>query len=401
MNSEKEFVIVTVSGEDRPGITAAFTRILVAHGVELVDIDQATLHDFLGLSFLLDLGARGGEPGARDGVLKDLLFEASRRRMTLQFQGISERELRERRVKNLFVLTFFGGTRALAEMSAILGEERANIVKISNLSRHRAHCLELAVNVADVASLPRLKERLMARSHALEVDLAFQKMETYRKNKRLVFFDMDQTLLDMELVDELAKLAGVHGEVSRVTEKAMRGEIDFEDSLRQRVALLKGLPMTALERTRGEMRLSEGAEDLVRTLKRLGYRMGVVSGGFHFFADALKERLGLDFAYASDVEVRDGALTGRLLDEVIDDAAKAKIVHRVAADMGVPLDQTVAIGDGANDRLMLGQAGLGIAYNARRGLERVAAMSVGRSRLTNILYILGLAEEDPANGAGP
>jgi phosphoserine phosphatase len=219
-------------------------------------------------------------------------------------------------------------------------------------------------------------------------------MEAYRKNKRLVFFDMDSTLIDMEIIDEMAQKAGVHKEVSRITEKARRGDIDFEEALGQRVGLLKGLKVEELEKIRKEMKLSEGAEDLVMTLKQLGYKQGLVSGSFHYFADHLKERLGLDFAFANELEIKNGALTGRLLGDIVDGPYKAKIVNLVSTEEGVLLDQTVAIGDGANDVLMLGQAGLGIAYNAKGKLERVANMSLGRARLKNILYILGITEEE-------
>ena len=391
MQEELDYLVVTVSGQDRPGITAAFTRILVQHKAEIIDIDQASLQDFLGLSFLLDLR---GIDRAKDTLLKDLLFEAHHQHMSLNFQLLTERELRGKKGKSLYVLTVFGGTRELSEIAAVLGEEQANIEKISNLRGNSASCIELTIDVRDVPALWRFKERLMAASHEMQVDLALQRLEVYRKSKRLVFFDMDQTLLDMEVVDEMARAAGVHAEVARVTEKAMRGEMDFEDSLRQRVALMKGLPLSRLEEVRDNLRLSEGAPEIVGTLRSLGYHLGVVSGGFRFFADHLKEMLELDFAYANEFEVKEGTLTGRLEGEVIDDAAKAKIVNRVAGEMRVPLDQTVAIGDGANDRLMLGQAGLGIAYNAKAALSRVASVNLGRSRLLHILYILGITEED-------
>jgi phosphoserine phosphatase len=391
MDEKKDFVMVTVSGPDRPGITAAFTKILAENQVEIVDIEQASLQDFLGLSFLLDMS---DAKQSKDGVLKDLLFEASQLNLALNFRLFSEKEVKARNSKNLFVLTYFGDTRALAEISNILGEESANIEMISNLTQHCASCVELTIDVNGVKNLNRLKERVIAKSHELNIDLALQKMEAYRKNKRLVFFDMDSTLIDMEIIDEMARSAGVFKEVSRITEKARRGDLDFEEALIQRVALLKGLKVEELERIKDEMKISEGAQDLVETLKRLGYKLGLVSGGFHYFADYLKERLGLDFAFANQLEIKNGALTGRVLGDIIDNTYKAKIVNMVSSEQGVLLDQTVAIGDGANDILMLGQAGLGIAYNAKWKVERVANMSLGRARLKNILYILGISEEE-------
>jgi len=393
MDEKKGFVLVTVSGPDQPGITASFSRILVENQVEIVDIEQASLQDFLGLSFLLDMS---GAKQSKDGVLKDLLFEASRLGLTLNFRLYSETEVKARNSKNLFVLTYFGDTRALAEISNILGEENANIEMISNLTRHCASCVELTINVNGVHNLSRLKERVIASSHELNIDLALQKMEAYRKNKRIVFFDMDSTLIDMEIIDEMAERAGVFKEVSRITEKARRGDLDFEEALVQRVALLKGLKVKELEKIREEMRLSEGAEELVATLKRLGYKLGVVSGGFRYFADYLKDKMGLDFAYANQLEIKNGKLTGKVVGKIVDNTYKAKIVNVVSDAEGVLLDQTVAIGDGANDVLMLGQAGLGIAYNAKGRLDRAANMSLGQARLKNILYILGISEEEMA-----
>lgn len=391
MDERRDYVMVTVSGPDQPGITAAFSKILVDNHVEIVDIEQASLQDFLGLSILLDMS---GAKQSKDSVLKDLLFEASRLHLTLNFQLFSEKEVKARNSKNLFVLTYFGDTRALAEISNVLGEEHANIELITNLTRDCASCVELTINVNGVPSLNRLKQRVLAKSHELNIDLALQKMEAYRKNKRLVFFDMDSTLVDMEIIDEMAKRAGTFKEVTRITEKAMRGDIDFEESLTQRVAFLKGLKIEELEKIRNEMKLSEGADDLVSTLKKMGFKMGVLSGGFLYFAEYLKEKLGLDFAFANELEIKNGALTGRVLGKIIDNAYKARIVNLVSEQEGVLLDQTVAIGDGANDVLMLGQAGLGIAYNAKERLERAANMSLGRARLKNILYILGITEEE-------
>lgn len=391
MADSDNLLMVTVSGQDRPGITAIFTRILMAHNVEVVDVEQASLQNLLGLYFLLDL-SKAKE--SKDSVIKDLLFEASRLNLTLNFRLFNPNEVRPVSQRNLYVLTHFGGTRALAELSKILGEENANIEMISTLSHHETRSVEMTINVNAAESLSRLKQRIMIKSHELNIDLSLQKMEAYRKNKRLIFFDMDSTLVDMEIIDEMAARAGVHREVARITEKAMRGDLDFEESLTQRVALLKGLPLDELEDIRQNMRLSEGVEELVATLKWLGYKLGVVTGGFDFFSERLKEQLGFDFAFANRLEIKNGALTGRVSGEIIDAAMKARIVNRISCDERILLDQTVVVGDGANDALMLGQAGLGIAYNAKKGLDRVANVSLGRARLTNILHLLGITEED-------
>jgi phosphoserine phosphatase len=393
MDDTDKLLIVTVSGQDRPGITANFTRILLAHNVEIVDIEQASLQNLLGLYFLLDLSHA---TGPKDSVIKDLLYEASQLNLTLNFRLFAPNEVRAISQRNLYVLTHFGGTPALAEISRILGEENANIEMISTLFHQGIRSVEMIVNVNGSKSLGRLKERIMVKSHEMNIDLALQKMEAYRKNKRLIFFDMDSTLVDMEIIDEMALRAGVHREVARITEKAMRGDLDFEESLVQRVALLKGLQIGELEEIRAGMRLSEGVEELVATLKWLGYKLGVVTGGFDFFSDHLKEKLGFDFAFANRMEIKNNALTGRVTGEIIDAAKKARIVNQTACDQGILLDQTVVVGDGANDALMLGQAGLGIAYNAKKRLDRVANVSLGKARLTNILQILGVTEEDIA-----
>ena len=391
MAENKKLLMVTVSGQDRPGITATFSRVMMDHRVELLDIEQASLQNMLGLYFLLDLS---NVTDSQDSVIKDFLFEASQLNLALNFRLFSPGEVQAVSQRNLYVLTHFGGTHTLAELSRILSEENVNIEMISSLTHNSAKSVEMILNVIGASSLGHLKQRIMVKSRELDIDLAFQKMEAYRKNKRLVFFDMDSTLVDMEVIDEMARRAGVYREVARITEKAMQGELDFEEALIQRVALLRGLTVAELTKIRENMRFSQGVEELAATLKWLGYKLGVVSGGFDFFSDYLKEKLGFDFAFANSLEIKNGALTGRILGQIIDAAQKAHTVNQTACDQGILLDQTVVVGDGANDSLMLGQAGLGIAYNAKKGLDRVANVSLGRSRLMNILHLLGISEKD-------
>ena len=391
MKEGKNLLMVNVSGQDQPGITATLVRVLVEHNVEVVDIEQASLQNLLGLYLLLDLSKASD---SKDSVIKDLLFEASKLNLTLNFRFFSPNEVLALNQRNLYVLTHFGGTHALAELSRILGEEKVNIEMISSLAHHDALSVEMILNVNNASSLGRLKQQIMVKSHELNIDLALQKMEAYRKNKRLVFFDMDSTLVDMEIIDEMARQAGVYREVSRITEKAMRGDFDFEESLIQRVALIKGLAVSELTEIRNNMRLSQGVEELTTTLRWLGYKLGVITGGFDFFSDYLKEKLGFDFAFANKLEIKNDVLTGRIVGPIIDAAQKARIVNQTSCDQGILLDQTVVVGDGANDALMLGQAGLGIAYNAKKGVDRAANVSLGRSRLKNILYLLGVTEED-------
>lgn len=397
MPEAKKLLMVTVSGPDRPGITARLTKILVEHNVEIVDIEQASLQKLLGLYFLLDMSHALER---EDSVIKDLLFEASVFDLTLNFRLYSDNEVNIYSHQNLFVLTHFGGTRALAEISEILANENVNIQAISTTAHHGERSIELIINTDNVKSIGRLKEQIMLKSRDLGIDLALQKMEAYRKNKRLILFDMDSTLLDMEIIDELAKRAGVHREVSRITEKAMRGDFDFEDALRQRVALLKGLTEAEMRDIRDNMKISTGVGDLVVTLKWLGYRMGIITGGFDYFAESLKARFGFDFVHANRLEIKNGSLTGRVIGDIIDAPRKAQIVSQLSCDLGIPLDQVVVVGDGANDALMLGQAGLGIAYNAKKILDRVAGASLGKTHLPNILHLLAITEEDISEATG-
>jgi phosphoserine phosphatase len=391
MKEDKNFLMVIVSGHDRPGITATFSKILHDHNVEVIDIEQASLQNLLGLYLLLDMSHA---ESSTDSVIKDLLFEASRLKVTLNFKFFSAGEIKLLNQKSLCVLTYFGGTRALAELSRILGEEDVNIEVISSLAHQGLQSVEMVLNINGSAGLSRLKKRIMLKSREIGIDLALQKMEAYRKSKRMIFFDMDSTLVEMEIVDEMARRAGVYREVSRITEKAVRGDLDFEEALRQRVAMLKGLPLRDLTEIRDHMKVSSGVDELLATLKHLGYKLCLVTGGFDFFSDYLKAKYGFDFAFANRLEIKNGALTGRVEGRILDATEKARIVNQTSLEQGILLDQTVAVGDGANDALMLGQAGLGIAYNANTALDQAAHGSLGKSRLMNILHFLGITEED-------
>jgi phosphoserine phosphatase len=387
----RELLMVTISGVDRTGVLAIFSRILVVHQVEIVDIQQASLHKFLGLYLLVDLK---NVAQSAEAIIKDLLFEASRLGLNLEYQFVSAAEVDAHQPSRPYVLTYFGNTHFLAEVSRVLGEERVNIQTVVSRRHHGARSVEMVIDVADTVSLSRFKERVMATSRQFNTDVALQRMEAYRKNKRLIFFDMDSTLVEIEIIDEMARVAGVFREVARITDKAMRGELDFEESLIQRVALLKGLGLKELAAIRDNLKLSDGAEELVKTLKWLGFKTGVVTGGFDYFADYIQEKLRVDYAYANHLDVKNGVLSGRVTGKVLDATEKARIVNQTACDQGIPLDQTVVVGDGANDALMLGQAGLAIAYNAKKGLERVANVALGKTRMAHIFHLLGITETD-------
>jgi phosphoserine phosphatase len=389
--ADMDLLMVNVSGPDRPGILAAFTKVLQNYKIEIADIQQASLQQTIGLHLLLKFEAAGH---SKDSAIKDLLFEANRLNLTLNFKLLAPDELHPIDQRKRLVLTYFGDTRAIAELSKVLAEENANIEMISSATHHAARSYEMILNISTVSSMDRLKSRMLAKSRELNVDLAVQSLTAYRKNKRMICFDMDSTLVEMEGIDEMARKAGVHREVARITDKAMRGDFDFEESLRQRVAMLKGLSLDEVMQIRNQMILSEGADALLTTLKWLGFKLGVVSGGFDIFADYLKEKFNLDFACANRLEIKNGALTGKVQGDIVDAAQKARILNQTACDMGIPLDQVVAMGDGANDALMLSQAGLGIAYNAKKALDRVANVALSRDRFNHVFHLLGITEED-------
>lgn len=388
---DKNFLMVSISGPDRPGILAAFAKVLQNYSIEILDIQQASLRQTIGLHLLLKFDAASQ---SKDSAIKDLLFEGNQLNLTLNFKLIAPDQIQAIDQRKRLVLTYFGDTHAIAELSKVLAEENANIEMISGDTHHGARSYEMVVNIVGVASVDRLKSRIMAKSRKLNVDLAVQSMVAHRKNKRMICFDMDSTLVEMEGIDEMARKAGVHREVARITDKAMRGDFDFEESLRQRVAMLKGLSLDDVMAIRNQMIVSQGADALLTTLKWLGFKLGIVSGGFDIFADYLKDKFSLDFAYANRLEIKNGALTGKVQGEIVDAAQKARSLNQTACDMGIPLDQVVAIGDGANDSLMLTQAGLGIAYNARRALDRVANVALSKARFNHVFHLLGITEED-------
>jgi phosphoserine phosphatase len=389
--AQDSLLMVSISGPDRPGILAALTRVIQDYEIEILDIQQASLQQTIGLHMLLKFNAARQSP---DSAIKDLLFEANQLHLTLKFQLVAPDQIQGIDYPKQLVLTFFGDTRTIAEFSQVLAEENANVEMISSETHHGARSFEMIVNTIGVDRVDRLKSRLMATSRGLYVDLAVQNRVAHRKNKRMICFDMDSTLVEMEGIDEMARIAGVHREVARITDKAMRGDFDFEESLRQRVGMLRGLPLEDVVEIRDKMALSQGAEALLTTLKWLGFRLGIVSGGFDIFADWLKDKFALDFAFANRLEIKDGILTGKVQGDIVDAAQKARLVNQEACNLGIPLDQVVAIGDGANDSLMLTQAGLGIAYNAKKALERVANVSLSHARFNHVFHLLGITEED-------
>jgi phosphoserine phosphatase len=382
-------VLVTVTGPDRPGVTATLTGILSQQGAALHDIEQVVVQGQLTLCLLV------GVPETRD-VLKELLFAAKQLGMELDFQPVSAEEGRADGILEgrRYVITAIGRTLGAPHLHALakaLAAEGANIEKIGRLSEGKLASVEIHALLPRDQDSDSLRRTLLAVATSAGFDVSLQRESLYRRSKRLVVLDMDSTLIRIEVIDELARAAGVGPEVARITERAMQGEMDYDESLRQRVGLLKGLDVAVLDRIAADLPLNDGAETLVRVLKRLGYKIAVISGGFSRAAEALKRRLGVDYAYSNNLEVVQGKLTGRVVGPIVNAQRKAELLETIAQAEGVLLDQVIAVGDGANDALMLDRAGLGIAFHAKAKLREAADTSISAAGLDAILYLLGIS----------
>ncbi|MDQ3263048.1 MAG: phosphoserine phosphatase SerB [Myxococcota bacterium] len=389
MHASNAPVLITVTGHDHPGITARLTQVVAEEGGQLLDIEQVVVRGRLTLSLLVSLA------GSRH-VLKELLFTAKELGVELDFEPLEETAPRTVPVQR-HVVTAIGPSLGAAEVhqiSTALAAHGGNIERISRLSEGALASLEITLGLPSDESAQRLKRDLLALAMASTFDVALQREGIYRRSKRLVVMDMDSTLIQIEVIDELARAHGVMAEVAKITERAMQGEMDFNEALRQRLALLKGMDVAVLRKIASELPLTEGAETLIRVLKRLGYRTAVLSGGFSIAADALKARLGIDYAYSNELEVVDGKLTGNVLGPIVNAQRKAELLETIARQEGILLDQVIAVGDGANDLLMLQLAGLGIAFRAKPKLREAADTSLSRSGLDAILYLLGISSRE-------
>ncbi|ALC17246.1 phosphoserine phosphatase [Desulfuromonas soudanensis] len=391
---DNRMVLITLTGPDKPGIIASVTGQIAEAGARIRDIEQTVTHTLLSLSVLIDFasGDADGKP-----LIKELLFLAKELGLDLDFQVIGEAEYRRKTTRHAYVVTIMGGevnAKALARVSRILADHQVNIERITKLTQGQLRCVEFLITAPPELDVKRLTRKLLHAATSLGVDIAVQKESLYRRAKRLVVMDMDSTLIQIEVIDELARLAGVGAEVAEITERAMNGELDFQEALRARVALLKGLEASALEQVYRTIPFTPGAKTLVRILKRLGFKTAVISGGFKFFTDRLKEELGLDYAYANQLEIIDGIVTGGVVGPIIDGARKAQLLEEIAAGEGITLDQVIAIGDGANDLPMLGKAGLGIAFNAKARVREQADTHINQQSLDSILFLLGLSERE-------
>ena len=399
-----KIVLINISGGDRPGLTSSLADILAAYQARILDIGQAVVHETLALAMLIQVPSNEEFTPLK----RDLIVKAHDLELKIKFTPVSEESFGHwvrSQSKFRFVISVIGRTitaQQLASISAAISAHRFNIDRIERLSGRlsltgrvadASACIELEISSAKDDSAG-LRATLMELTHQFDIDIAFQRESIYRRNRRLVAFDMDSTLIQAEVIDELAKLHGVGEQVSAITAAAMRGELDFRQSLTRRVELLRGLPSHRLQELLQFIQLADGAERLISTLKALGYKTAILSGGFNFFGKHLQGRLGIDYVFANDLEIANGALTGRLASEIVDGAKKAELLNLIARNENISLDQVVAVGDGANDLPMLNMAGMGIAFHAKPLVRRSANHAVSHLGLDSILYLLGVRDRD-------
>ncbi len=386
-------LILHITGMDRPGVTSTVTSILAREGARLLDLGQSVLLGYLNLSLVVEV-----PPGS--DALRQTLFAVADLGLRFEVEpfGKRTRSHTSNASGGLSVLLLGELTQGhvVAAATGLMAEKGLNILELKTLAGQEIHGLELLAELPagaearDPNYFSTLRSNFLDLATKYSADVALQRDDIYRRNKRLVCMDVDSTFIQMEVIDELAKLAGAGEKVAAITERAMRGELDFRQALHERVASLKGLPFEKAKGLLEKVPLTPGAETLVRTLKDLGFHVGLVSGGFDFFVDELKRRFGLDFAFANQLEVRDGLLTGKVSGSIVDAERKAQLLRDMAQVYRCRLEQTVAIGDGANDRLMLQEAGLGIAFHAKPKLQEVAHASFNRNWLDSVLYLMGL-----------
>ncbi len=402
MQEDLEIIQVNISGEDKPGLTTSLTEILARYEAQILDIGQANIHQSLTLGILFVTNSQNS-----GNIMKELLFKASELGVMVRFTPISEERYKTwvgRQGKNRYIVTLLGRTVKachISDVTRVVAEHGLNIDAIKRLTgrmplheedRAAKACVELSVrgSLSD-EERSTMQEQFMKISE-MGVDVSFQRDDIYRRSRRLICFDMDSTLIETEVIDELAERAGVGDQVREITASAMRGEIDFKESFARRVALLKGLDVSVMEDIAQHLPITEGVERMMTILKRVGYKTAILSGGFTYFGNYLKQKYGFDYVYANELEVEDGHLTGRYAGEVVDGRRKAELLRLLCQFENINLAQSVAVGDGANDLPMLNLAGLGIAFHAKPKVKATARQSISTIGLDGILYFLGLKD---------
>ncbi len=399
-----DMILVHIFGVDRTGVIASFSSLMAGYGVDILDMGQAVIHDALSLGMLIRM-PQGAQSAA---VVKDLLYAAHELGISCKFTPVTQERYQawvDGAGKPRWIVTLLGRTISAAQVAAVtrvITDNGLNIQSINRLTgrpsldedgESRPACIEFSVRgkPGDVDAMRRHFLRIAAE---MGVDIALQEDNAFRRNRRLVAFDMDSTLIRAEVIDELAKAGGVGQQVAAITESAMRGELDFRQSLRKRLSLLKGMPAEMLEKVAQDIPLNDGAEKLVRNLKRFGYRTAIISGGFTFFGQRLQARLGIDHMHANALRIVDGHLTGEVDGEIVDAQRKAALLRSIAESEGISLQQTIAVGDGANDLPMLNLAGLGIAFRAKPVVKEGAGHAISTLGLDAVLYLLGFRDRD-------
>lgn len=398
MGQKDEIILININGTDCPGVTAALTEILAKNNAVILDIGQADIHNNLSLGILFQ-----SSEGNSGDILKELLFKSYELDVNIRFNPITEEAYNQwvsMQGKNRYIITILGRkltARQIAGVTRIVADQDMNIDDIKRLTGRipldeNARTPKASVEFS-VRGTPRDKEQMkadfMKLSAEQEMDISFQEESMYRRMRRLICFDMDSTLIETEVIDELAIRAGVGDQVKAITEAAMRGEIDFCESFRQRCALLKGLDVSVMQEIAENLPITEGVDRLMRILKKVGFKIAILSGGFTYFGNYLKQKYNIDYVYANELEVENGKLTGRHVGDIVDGKRKAELLRLIAQVENVDIRQTVAVGDGANDLPMISIAGLGIAFHAKPKVKATAKQSISTIGLDGILYFLG------------
>ena len=399
---QREFILINIIGFDKPGVTAAVTEVLGKYGAFVQDIGQSNLHHQLNLSILI----RVDNPSTSGEMIKEVLFCCSRLEMIVRFTPLSEEEYTAwvgRQEQDRYVITLLArelNARHISRVTALLAERQLNIDNILRLSERpnmelpldkRHSCVEFMVR-GTIHDREVLQSKLMEVAREEGIDVSFQRDDIYRRNRRLICVDIDSTFIQTEVIDELAERAGVGEQVKAITLSAMRGEIDFKESFARRVALLKGLDVSVKQDIIDHLPITEGADRLFSILKRCGFKIAILSGGFMFVGKYLQERFGVDYVFANELEVQDGKFTGRYIGDVVDAKRKGELLELIAQVEHIDLAQVIAVGDGANDLNMLAKAGLGIAFHAKPKVKESAQQSISTVGLDGILYFLGFKD---------